>query len=665
MRRRRFLRESTLSTLTGASIASSSCVSWADTQRQNDDGSDNGFTRSDFLWLHGRLLKDTKIRENLLAFASRHDLAVILRVGMPSEDRSAADILREPLETARTFGVTTWLAAGVLEHTTAEAFVEDAEARRTHERRLAELVSLYDELSEGGRVILWEEAPIAGRWTADGKWSEAAIRNLRDHGAEIFATQRGVVKDVDPDLEAGIFVHFTYIVDSKTPKMYATLMDELREREALPDFSFTDFYRGNYEKDIGPTRTNRTVRSLVTNAREHTDGREVFYMASPHTINPRYTVSQQSIRMDIRAARDVVVDGLGWYTTSRYRRTEQGFDAYVPNTALKDAIEGDSLGTFTVARDRFLYAYAATLGTRSGYGSTSKFDLWLKGSDFGFHDHRLEARTADGNWTFLGDLAGYRDGDYDYSTTEGDHVAILHALDRETLLGGDGIELRVRTDAESHGAALTGAWLVPFDPAYYVTEHEATRIVDDRDPGTSAFGEWSGPVALNSGTETRVSIPATSSSPGGSLATLAYPGLESVARRLRDRESDDRFDPSDTFDLWVLGSNLAGADGPAFDLEVDADSGVHSIAQDSVAAAAIDDAVVFYGLDRDPFLEVIDEATVDIRSVDDSTSVRFMYAMPYFGSGNVKGPREVRRLLEGDPEGARIFSDTWQEYDQG
>lgn len=664
MHRRHFLREGTAAALTGASISWSSCVSWNDSGNSNPGQNSPESPRSDFLWIHGRLLEDPRIRDNLFAFAGRHDLSVILRVRMPGEDRTASDILREPLSAAREFGVTTWLAAGVLQHFTATEFVRDSEKRRTHRRRLSALVRTYDELSDGGRVILWEEAPIGGRWTPDGEWSDDAIRNLEEYGAEIFAAQRQTVKDVDSDLETGIFVHFTYIVDSKSPRTFANMMTELRNRDALPDFSFVDFYRGNYEKDIGPTETDRTVRSLITNAKDHTGDRDVYYLASPHTIKPNYTVSKQSIRMDLRAALAAAVDGVGWYVTSKYRRTEQGFDAFVPNTAPEDAITGDEFGSFTVARDRFLYAYASTLRTEPDYHPGAKFDVWLRGTDLGFHDHRVSIRTVDGDWTFLGDIAGYRDGEYPYSTADRDHVAIFHALDRDDLVDADGLELRFETDSGADISELTAAWLLPFDPGAYLAEHEATDIVGERQVSDFAFGEWSGPEDLEPGEQTRISIPAPRDSSTSSLVSLANPGNENVVRHLRERESDEQFDHASAFDLWILGSNLEQEGRPTIDLQVTTDGGTQSVDRNSVTAGAIDGGIVFYGLSRDTFLDPIADESVEIRHESSSASVRAVYAMPYFGSENLKPPSEAVRLVEADPQGAGVFSDASFRYDR-
>lgn len=661
MRRRQLLREGVASTVVGSSIFASSCTSLTDSDELTEGPHSTDAPRSDFFWIHGRLLTDPDIRDNLFAFASRHDLSVVLRVQMPGGGRTATDILREPLAAAREFGLTTWLAAGVFQHITAEQFVTDAEKRQTHRQRLSSLVQEYDELSDGRRVILWEEAPIGGRWAADGKWTEASIQNLRDVGADVFAAQRQTVKDVNPELETGIFVHFTYIVDSKHPQTFAKLMDGLRTRDALPDFSFVDFYRGNYEKDIGPTETNRTVRSLITNVKTHTDDRDVYYLAAAHTIKSNYTVSKHSIDADLRTARAAGVDGIGWYAASNYRQTEQGFDAFVPNTAAEGAIAADDYGTFTVARDRLLYAYTSTLWTNPGYTPGGKFDLWLQGQNLGFHNHRVSARTGDGEWAFLGDIVGYRDGEYEYNTAGRGHVAIFHALDRETFLDADGLDLRLETDAGAGAAELQAAWLVPFDPRAYLAEREATRIVEDRPVSEYTFGQWDGPIALEPGATTAVTIPATGDTSTRSLDSLVPSRPLDLVEQLREREAASDFNPGSVFDLWVLGSNLSTDERPSIDLKLTNKSS-YSAERRSVATAAVDDGIIFYGLPRDTFLHPLTERAFEVRRARDAASVSTIYAMPYFGSNDLKTPAEAVDLLREDPEGAQVFSDAKIDY---
>ncbi|MFC6730279.1 hypothetical protein ACFQDG_16630, partial [Natronoarchaeum mannanilyticum] len=309
------------STLTG-------CQGWDDIPAEAQRG-DEGGSDSDFVWLSGSLLADAPIRENLLAFAARRDLAAILAIPDPKAS-GAIENLREGLATADRFDVPAWLHAGVLTDVTADEFAASREARERNLKGIRRAVEAYGEFEAGGKLIPWQEAPVMGGWS-DEKWDDEAVDNLRTYGPAVFAAQRRAAREIDPEIDVGVFVHFPYVVDSKQPHVFARLLDDLHRQGTPPDFAFADYYRGWYEKDVGPEPANDAVRSLVSNAKTGLRGGDVYYMGQSHTINPGHTPSRQSLRMDHRAALDAGADGVDWYARTAYVPTEQGFDPLVPN----------------------------------------------------------------------------------------------------------------------------------------------------------------------------------------------------------------------------------------------------------------------------------------------------------------------------------------------
>lgn len=611
--------------------------------------------RDDFVWLTGGQWRDERLRSNLFAFAGRHDLAVVIPLRAASFD-SVADRFRRALRDAATAGLDVWLRIGLLTDLTAEAFVRDREAREAHLDRLRRVCRVYDDLADGGRVVLWEEAPVIGQWVDGGAWNAAAVDNMLAHGPQIFDAQRRAVRDAAGDREVGIFVHFPYVVDSKSPDVFATLTDRLAERGARPDFAFLDFYRGWYEKDVGPDAADDTVRSLVDNARTALDGAPVFYMGQAHTINPNHTPSKEAIRSNVRASLDADAAGLGWYARTRYVPTEQGFDPYVPNAS---GAEFDGpVGTDTVARDRYLYAWLSTLATRRDFDPGERFDCWLWSEDVSFHDHRLLARADDG-WIFLCAPDGYADGDYPYGGGPNGTVSAVRGLRRDRFLSDGVLNLRIRTDGgddgagadDGTGAALRAALAMPCDPDAYVAEHEAAALLAGDAPAESfALGSARDRVSLVPGTTRRVDVPIRTTD-SRSLHGLQHPDFADAVDRLRDVDRRSDAAPDGRFDLWLRGRGLSDP-GTAPSLR-DRTGTPRSPADASVVAVSTDDVAVYYGLARDRFL-ADGLSLADDRA--DETTVETAYAMPYAGSAAFRPPARAATLLAEQPEEVETFS---------
>ncbi len=616
--------------------------------------------REDFLWVHERNWRDGRIRKSEFAFARRHDLAVVFPVRSAAFDAVEGQFRRAVRE-ATGADLDVWIRLGLLTETTAAAFMADDDARRAHLDRLRRVCRVYDELSDGGRVVLWEEAPVMGQWVEGGAWNGEAVQNMTDHGPAIFDEQRRAVRDVT-DRPVGIFVHFPYVVDSKSPEVFATLVDDVAERGDPPAFAFLDFYRGWYEKDVGPDAADAAVRSLIANAGEALGGNPVFYLGQAHTINPGHTPSKEAIGSNLRTSLDAGADGLGWYSRTEYVPTERGFDPYVPNEP--DAAFEDRVETATVARDRYVYAWLSTLATRPGFDPADRFDLWLWGADLPFEAHRLSARGPDG-WEFLRDLDGYADGEYPYgsgagggatnggdgsgSSTEED-VAAVRGLRRDRWLRDGTLELELATRPDGPETTLRGALAMPCDPNAYVAEFEAAALLaGDAPVERFALGATGESTALVPGERRRAVVPVETSNPP-SLHGLKHPDSLAAVLRLRSAERRGEVDPDARFDLWVSGRGLA--DPSAAPSVVDRSGNPRSPAAASVVAKGTDEAALFYGLERDRFLGNGLALADDARA---GTAVDAAHAMPYAGSAAFRSPSRAAALVDEQPDEVETF----------
>ncbi len=626
-----------------------------------------------FLWMHAHFWLEPRIRQNLFAFADRHDMAVVLSQPGPTRRPDAAvdEFIEGPLTEASERGLSTWLATGVLNSMTAPEFVSDAEKRERHLQGLRTLTEAYDERFPDGRVVLWQEAPISGYWSSDGQvWDAESVENLQRHGPAIFEDQRRIVKEVSDGIDVGIFPHFTYVVDSKNPEVFEQLLDDLRARDAVPDFTCVDFYRGNYEPHVGPTGANDAVRSLIGNARTHTDDREVFYMGQAHTNKTGYTPSKQSLRMDVHAAVDAGADSIGYYARFAYSPSDPGrcFDPFIPKTDTSDQFrERPEATTYSLGRDRFIYAYSLLFGREEGYERSGTFDLWLEGSGLDFHEHRLWLETAAGEREFVGDVNGYLDTDHLYDPPRDDHVSVLHALDRDRHLADDGegagtLSLRIETPNDATDATLRSVSAVPFDPDSYVSEPEAMGLLDDADPAAFALGHRRVDERLVPGESLTLRLDLAPPEETGSIDAVRYPDERETLRSLEAFEADGGFDPESAFDLWVAGDGLAATADPGGDRVVLLhDGSAIDAVEHSAASSASNGAAAFYGIDRgslfngergrDPAFSVRLES-----DAGEAGSVDRAYAMPYFGRGNLLTPARIASLVEADPAGARNFA---------
>lgn len=657
MDRRRFLG----ATAAGGALGLAGCASVSELGRPpvgsrrtaTDAGSNGGSVTepADFVWAEQALWRDERVRENLFAFAGRHDLAVVVA----KADAGIDDVpdLESAFAVAERHGVEAWVNIGVLKSIDAATFVADAEARRGHLDGLATVAGSYADAFPEGRIVLWQEAPVGGRWVESGAWNDQAVSNLESLGPRIFAAQREQVAEVAPDVDIGIFVHFPYLVDGKQPKTFTRLTDGLRARGALPDFTFTDFYRGWYAKDVGPGPANAAVESLVTNARTAT-GRPVTFLGQAHTIDPRYTPSKQDVWMDLRAALGAGAEGVGWYARTAYTPTERGFDPFVPNRG-PAARDGPHASTLTFARDRYQYAYAALRAMRRNEPDSvndDAFDCWLVGRNFSFYDHRLSIRTRDGNWLFVGDFDGYLDGNYPYGH-DGRAVSIFRGLPRERFAPDGRSVCRIETRDRSEGAHLAAALAMPASATYSLTESAAARTYENRDDlGAFSLGHETVDEPLTAGGS--VPIELHLSEPTRTMEALVFPNHLTQLKRLRTLESQAGFAPSDAFDCWVRTKGASDSLDPGA-LSLVGDSKTRSLGDASTAVSMNAEGAVCYGIARDDLAH--ENASPSLKLAGEARDVvTSAYAMPYAGTVAFRSAGTAMQLLDAAPGAARTFA---------
>ena len=612
-------------------------------QVRDDADESAGSGREDFVWLPSG--GHEPLRDDLLAMARRYDAAVAYNPP-GSTAPGVGEVVRPALEAAAAFGVDPWFNAGMLYEITPEEFVRNGAARERHLEGLREIARAYDEVVDGGRVFLWQEAPVMGNWAEGEEWGQASVDNLRRHGPAVFEAQKAALQEANPDLEVGIFVHFPYLVDSKRPEVFRELAADLRDRGAMPDFGFADYYRGWYEKDVGPGPADAAVHSLVSNARDALDGRDVYYLGQAHTIDPGHTPSKQAMRSNLRAALEAGAAGVGWYMRGTYEPTTQGFDPFVPNAEGADLADGPAL-TPTFARDRLQYAYAATLESRPGVDAADRFDLWLHGEDLQFQTRRVEARTADGDRVLLGRADGYLDGDYPYADAG---TTVFRGLERDRFAVDGAVELHVEAARDAEPVALETVVAMPWEPAYFVAAADATALLEgSADVGAYELGRATPARTLAPGETARVRVPVGE---GASTASLVHPEYADAVRRLADAEGRD-LDPAGRFDLWYAGKDLADpADSPPL---LDADGDAVAPAEASVASVAASDVALHYGLRRDRFLD----DGLELAEEDPDSRVDAAYAMPYAGSAAFRSPARAESLLAEQPAEVATFSVAW------
>jgi hypothetical protein len=600
-----------------------------------------------FLWFGGGTFGpaergDEPAGETVLAYLARNDVSVVVTDNAATVEEAGGD-LDHQLAAAADAGVDVLLNAGMVpgpdqsKAYTDRELIEDEATMEAFLEPLRETARVYETYYPEGRLLLWHEAPIMGNWTGDS-YAERA-ESVVEYGPAIFAAQKRAVREVSPDLDVAVFPHDIPMAppERSTAPICERLFEGLAARDATPDFVFVDSYRSHHEWAAGCEPSNEFVHEMLANVTRHADV-PVYYLGETHTDNNHYTPSKGALEGNVRAALDAGVEGYGWYSRGRYHRTsDRCYDPFVPNTG---TVAEDQFTTLTGSRDRLLWATLLAIERRPEFDPEERFDLWVHGRDFEFHEHRLSVRDSEGDWELLGDVSGYADGDNPYAGADRTRVSVFHALDRSLLEGG----LEVRVESRGDGDLL-GLYAVPhLEPGLYLTEPEATTLLaDGTDLDRFLMGGWDGSLTLSEGDHSEVTV--DTAGDAADPVELVYPEQAAAYRRMIDLEDTESV--RECFDLWVWGSDLDGLSATVGGESVDRFA-------DPLPAEKFGEteAVVYRGLRAEEFLHAHPGGHyVDLAlGADDRATIRGVYAMPCGGARNFRGDAEVAATVAADYE---------------
>lgn len=565
-----------------------------------------------------------RFTENYLAYAERNDLTLVLSNWNTTE--ADAERLRERLERADERGLDVWLGTYDLREHTDRELVDDEAAMAADVERLGRMVDVYAEFYPEGNVFLWHECPLTGQWTGENFVEKA--ESIAAYGPDIFAPQKRAIADAHPGVDVGLMIHYPVIASPEHTELsiFGPLMDDLRERDALPDFSYFDLYRGYHEWVGGYEATNEFLADVVGNLKRHTDGRPVYYLAEDHTIKTGYTPSKMAMLGNLRTALDAGVDAYGWYNRQAFQETdtERSYDPFVPFEG--DVPEGQ-YSTFTAARDRLRWATQLLLERVRDRDPDGRFDLWVYGRDLDCFECRVSVRR-EGGWEYVGDASGYADGENPYAGGGRDRATVFHGLDSDRLSGG--LDVRVECREGGDGATIDALYAMPhLDAARWVTDGDATDLVESGGIGDCAHGVARPGESLAPGESVELAL--GESAPSVPLAERVVDQPATLAR-LAERAAAGGLDPAERFDLWVYGDDL-DAVTVAVDEEALGESASVSGAGHALVARGLDRSLVRDGSGGRSLPLTVDAA--------DDAELRAVYAMPCHGAAAFKSDAAV------------------------
>ncbi len=467
-----------------------------------------------FMWVGAQQLmdKDPEVLENMLLFSRRNNI-IPYSSGMHEPQR-----LESFLKTCKKLDIPrTWIEIGPGKEHTVKAFVEDPSARKPILDRFRKLAKIYKTYYPSfARITLFDEAPLGAFGTKDenGGGYTHQLKRFKEYGPQAYAFLQEAIKGEMPNAEVGIFLHHPHNASGKMAGKYSLIGEFMRKCEdagQVPDFIFSDVYRGYFNRGYGNEPTDGYITDVVDHTVEVGEkyGIEAYQLGQMHTIKLGYTPSRYQIDRNIEAMLKGKPDGIGWYwpnyaSTNYERQTGDGigkptgydvsFDPFVPNAWGKIGPAGSVYGT---SKDRFVYSYLRMLERRGTIDADSHFDLWLYGYDFDHAEHTLYLKTNaehGSQWEMIGhfnpqqDKDAYEEGareQYIYSYNDEWHAVAFHALSRDKFLNeGEGshqeLELKMESSGESDGSEFSAAYIMPHrETRNYVTLKEITRFIED------------------------------------------------------------------------------------------------------------------------------------------------------------------------------------------
>jgi hypothetical protein len=580
-----------------------------------------------------QITDDERFRENALAFAERHGFDV----AGPSLDPENPEADRDWLQAGVDHDLEIMINNGRVEGYPAHELATDEAKLQERLDELRDILEVYADYYPEGHCFAWHEEPLMGDW--DGADLAERAEEILEYGADIYAPMKRVAEEVAPDVSFGIFIHQPFVAGPEHTDLplFGELMDQLRERDAMPDFAYIDTYRGYYEWEGGYEATNEYLHSILSNAKEQIDGRPVHYLGEAHTINNHYTPSKQAIQGNYRTAADTDIDGYGWYVRGSHRLThDRNYNPFLPNDGEDN--QPDDYNGWVGGRDRMEWALALLNEHATGVERSEQFDLWVHGHDMDLHETRVELETADG-WEYVGDVSGYVSGPVAYDPADREWVSVLHGLDREQYLDGD-LSVRLTGHEDGDGADIRGVYAVPYSgTTHYRTEPDLADVVGDLDLDALALGGQVLDATVDPGATHTATVAVENPDRVVEDTPLAVESTD--LDRLADLEADE-YDHTDYFDLWVYGQNL---DDARLFLQ---DSGYELSETELTDRAETDgQALVVRGLEKDDFYNYETTGHFLWPRVEGG-DVRAVYLMPYHGTDNIKTPGDIADIVESE-----------------
>ncbi len=467
------------------------------------------------MWVGAQTLQQEQpaTLENMLLFASRFDI-IPYSSGMNDEQK-----LRDFLSACKEYGISrTWIEIGPGKELSIQQFVGNAIARKPVLEHFKNLAAIYKEYyPDFARITLFDEAPL-GAFKRPEKLGQEnytyMFEQFMEYGPRAFSYLLKAIKQEMPDAEVGIFMHHPHNASELMAGEYSSIdrfIDKCQQYDALPDFIFSDVYRGYFGRGYGMEETNAYIEDVCRHTRQVASEHNIkaYQLGQMHTIKLGYTPSRMEIDQNVEAMIRGGVDGMGWYwpnyASTNYTRSsgdgigtpldyDISFDPFVLNAWGRTGPAGS---VYATSRDRFVYSYLRMVEETVNIKAETHFDIWLYGFDFDHAEHRIYLKTNEENnneWEMIGhfnpqhDKDAYEEGareEYIYSYNNKWHAVVFHGLSRERYLSyndnGKKASIKIETSDNSDNSRLGAIYFMPYrETRNYATEPQVTAYIEDK-----------------------------------------------------------------------------------------------------------------------------------------------------------------------------------------
>ena len=466
------------------------------------------------MWVGAQKLQEEQALtlENMLLFARRFDI-IPYSSGMNDPVK-----LRNYLSACRDLHIPqTWIEIGPGRDVGIRDFVTDESVRRPVLDRMAAIAAIYKQYYPGfARITLFDEAPLgAFSRTAikdDGAYT-AMFTEFMKYGPQAFSYLQEAIKQEMPEAEVGIFMHHPHNASEAMAGEYSAIdqfIGDCREYGGIPDFIFSDVYRGYFTRGYGMEKANAYIEDVVRYTKKVAAkyNMKAYQLGQMHTIKLGYTPGRMEIDQNVEAMIRGGIDGMGWYWPN-YAATnhtkdaagsivpldyEISHDPFVPNAWGKTGPAGS---VYATSRDRFVYSYLRMLEENGPLKPETHFDLWIYGYDFDHTEHKLYIKTNAehgdsyelvGHFNPQHDKDGYIEEageEYIYSCNNKWGTIAFHGLSRKRYLDGRDNERKVSVKIETTGGSdnsrLSALYIMPYRMTRnYITEDRISGFIEDR-----------------------------------------------------------------------------------------------------------------------------------------------------------------------------------------